>query len=367
MQFPKTSAGRKIPDLELIALHASYGQNHVVKGIDLKVHHGELIALLGPSGCGKSTILRLIAGLEQPTSGAIRVSEKDITSLPPHQRSMGIMFQDYALFPHMSVGKNVGYGLRMRGNDAQSVSRRVAEMLDLVGLADFHDRLPAALSGGQRQRVALARALAIGPSVLLLDEPFSALDRHLRLQMQAEVRRIQRATSVTTIFVTHDQEEALAMSDRIAVMSKGVISDIGEPQRIYNNPASRFALDFIGGVTRLPVQIEGVESGQTQCRLLSAQAAPILVDRTLEIEPVPGQKADLALRCEQIRLSAAPIPGFHAVSARIIDRVFVGTSTHFTLAVGETEITTIEPSGFGPELSSEDAYACWPEGAGWLV
>lgn len=362
MQNKITATGE--PDLELRAIHASYGSNHVVKGIDLKVARGELIALLGPSGCGKSTTLRLIAGLESPDSGAIRVRGTDVTSLPAHRRSMGVMFQDYALFPHMTLEKNVGYGLKMRGEKASRIKARAAEMLDLVGLADFRDRLPGALSGGQKQRVALARALAIEPSVLLLDEPFSALDRHLRLQMQTEIRRIQKATSIATIFVTHDQEEALAISDRIAVMSGGVISDIGEPRRIYDDPASRFALDFIGGRTSLPVKVTGVDGGRVTCTL---GEQTLRVDRVLETDPVPGREAELALRCEQIRVSNAALPGHTCVPARITDRIFVGTSTHYMLDIGGHTINAIEPSTGGVPPVGDDVFACWATGTGWII
>ncbi|MFV0295469.1 MAG: ABC transporter ATP-binding protein [Hyphomicrobiaceae bacterium] len=366
---PPTSSNAAVgTELELKALHASYGTNHVVKGIDLALGKGELVSLLGPSGCGKSTTLRLIAGLEIPDSGTILVRGNNITNDPPHRRAMGVMFQDYALFPHMSLEKNVGYGLKVRGEKSAKVKTRAAEMLDLVGLSHLRDRLPGALSGGQKQRVALARALAIEPAVLLLDEPFSALDRHLRLQMQTEIRRIQRATSVATIFVTHDQEEALAISDRIAVMSEGAISDIGTPQRIYDNPASRFALDFIGGRTSLPVKVVRVTQEGVVCVPKADPAQEVLVERCLERGPLPGEECDLALRCEQFQVSDRPISGLQCIPAKVIDRIFVGTQTHFTLDVGGVELATLEPSARDtlPETPGT-VYACWPAGAGWLL
>lgn len=356
------------PDLELRGLYASYGRNRVVHGIDLKVAKGELVSLLGPSGCGKSTTLRLIAGLEDAESGDIRVKGETMIGVPPHRRAMGVMFQDYALFPHMSIEKNVGYGLRMRGQPSERVRKRVHEMLDLVGLIDLKDRLPGALSGGQKQRVALARALAIEPAVLLLDEPFSALDRHLRLMMQTEVRRIQRATSIATIFVTHDQEEALAISDRIAVMSKGLIADIGEPHRIYNDPKTQFALDFIGGRTTVPVKVKSRQDHVATVVPFGDEAFEITVDKALEVEPSPGMSLVLALRSEQIRVSEKPMAGLQCYPAEILDRVFVGTSTHFTLKCRDTVIQTIEPSSnTQPSASANAVYACWPQGAGWLL
>lgn len=352
--------------LELRKVVASYGGETVVKGIDLSVAPGEFVSLLGPSGCGKSTTLRLVAGLERPVSGEIVVNGKDLTHTPPNLREMGVVFQDYALFPHMSVARNVGYGLEMRRKPSREISLRVSEMLEMVGLGDFRERLPGELSGGQRQRVALARALATRPAVLLLDEPFAALDRHLRSRMQHELRRIQRLMSVATIFVTHDQEEALAMSDRIAVMSQGILSDIGEPRRIYDDPASRFALDFIGGCSKLPVTIRRIEENAVFCEL-SGLGTLLEVQRVLGFTPAVGQPAQLALRSNQIRIRHAERADENSCPVIVKDKVFLGTSTEYTLDLSGHSIEAVTPSSDEDIPVSISAKACWSTKDGWLI
>ncbi|MCM2477235.1 ABC transporter ATP-binding protein [Rhizobium sp. CG5] len=352
--------------LELRKVVASYGGETVVKGIDLSVAPGEFVSLLGPSGCGKSTTLRLVAGLERPVSGEIIVNGRDLTRVPPNQREMGVVFQDYALFPHMNVARNVGYGLEMRRKSSAEIAERVSEMLEMVGLGDYRDRLPGELSGGQRQRVALARALATRPAVLLLDEPFAALDRHLRSRMQHELRRIQRLMSVATIFVTHDQEEALAMSDRIAVMSQGVLSDIGEPRRIYDDPASRFALDFIGGCSKLPVTVREIGETAIFCELKGHDTL-LEVQRVLGFAPVVGQPARLALRSNQIRIRQAENPDENSCPVQVKDKVFLGTSTEYTFDMGGYPVEAVEPSSNRDIAISAKALACWSKKDGWLI
>lgn len=354
------------PALELRKLVASYGGNTVVKGVDLTVAPGEFISLLGPSGCGKSTTLRLIAGLERAVDGDIIVNGKLLNGVPPHRRSMGIVFQDYALFPHMSVARNIGYGLQMRKVPAPEIASRVAEMIEMVGLAGFGGRLPGELSGGQRQRVALARALAPRPEVLLLDEPFAALDRHLRSRMQTEVRHIQRLMGVATIFVTHDQEEALAMSDRIAVMNEGVFSDVGEPRRIYERPGSRFALDFIGGCSKLSVSVEAVDGSDATCRILSTGDV-VTVSTMLEYRPAVGDRAVLALRASQIHLRDHPQAGENGCRVTVRDSVFLGTYTQFALDAGGAELEAVVTSSEAASPPSSIATACWSKSDGWLL
>src|SRR4051812_17676531 len=233
-----------------------FGKTTALDDVSLLVRRGELMTLLGPSGCGKTTLLNLVAGFLTPDGGEIAIDGRRVTDVPPYRRESGIMFQQYALFPHMSVAANVGYGLKMRRIARPEIARRVAEALALIKLEGLEDRKPRQLSGGQQQRVALARALVIRPKVLLLDEPFSALDRNLRASMQVEIKEIQRKLGVTTIFVTHDQSEALSLSDRIAILAEGRIRQIDTPQRIYQQPADRFVASFIGEVAVLRARLE---------------------------------------------------------------------------------------------------------------
>ena len=233
-------------ELRLAGLEKRYGATIAVAGIDLEVREGEFMTLLGPSGCGKTTTLGLIAGFFPPTAGEILLGGRPVAGLPPFKRDIGVVFQDYALFPHMTAGENVAFGLRMRNLEATETSKRVREALELVQLGALAERRPLELSGGQRQRVALARALVIRPAVLLLDEPLSNLDLKLREEMRVEIAGLQRRLGITTVFVTHDQGEALVMSDRIAVMNAGRIEQVGTPAEIYERPASRFVAEFIG-------------------------------------------------------------------------------------------------------------------------
>jgi putative spermidine/putrescine transport system ATP-binding protein len=233
-------------------LTKSYGANPVVKGVSFGFARGEFISLLGPSGCGKTTILRMIAGFETPSGGTIHVDGKDITDLKPNQRQLGMVFQAYALFPNLNVGDNIGFGLKVAGVPREERRARVEEMLKLIGLSGFDKRFPYEMSGGQQQRVALARAIAPRPRLLLLDEPLSALDAKIRVSLREEIRAIQRELGITTVFVTHDQEEALSISDRVVVMNAGNIEQLGTPHDIYNRPATRFAATFVGHLNALP-------------------------------------------------------------------------------------------------------------------
>lgn len=289
--------------------------------VSIEIEQGEFFTLLGPSGCGKTTLLRCIAGFETPTSGTIFLSGKDITYTPPNKRPVNTVFQSYALFPHLTVAKNVAFGLQMLGKPKQDMTQAVDRVLKLVRLEEFADRLPQQLSGGQQQRVALARALAPQPKVLLLDEPLSALDLKLRKEMQGELKRLQHETGITFIFVTHDQEEALTMSDRIAVMSAGKLLQIGRPREIYNHPANRFVADFIGETNFLKASIE---NGVT--KLASGDRLSI-----------PTEGADgavtLAVRPEQIQIVSAGQPG--VIPATITDTTYFGTDVHYHLALSD--------------------------------
>jgi putative spermidine/putrescine transport system ATP-binding protein len=238
-------------------MHRWYGPVHALDGLSISIAPGELIALLGPSGCGKTTALRALGGLDEVDHGRILVGGKDITGVPTNKRNMGIVFQSYSLFPNMTARDNVSYGLRLRGVDAKARKKKAEETLDLVGLAVQADRYPHQMSGGQQQRVALARALAIEPSVLLLDEPLSALDAKVRRQLREEIRRIQIMVGITTLFVTHDQEEALAMGDRVGVMSAGRLEQIAAPVELYERPQTRFVAEFVGLTNRIPAKTDG--------------------------------------------------------------------------------------------------------------
>jgi putative spermidine/putrescine transport system ATP-binding protein len=244
--------------LDVEELTVRYGQSVAVDGVTLSIKPGEVVALLGPSGCGKTTLLRVIAGFVRQVGGRVLVDGAGIDHLPANQRNVGIVFQNYALFPHMTVAENVAYGLRARAQRSADVGQRVDRMLDMVQLGGFRDRLPRQLSGGQQQRVALARALAVEPSILLLDEPFAALDRNLRLDMQIEVKRLQRQLGLTTILVTHDQDEAMSVADRIAVMNKGKVEQFDTPVAIYDRPQTLFVNGFIGTTNLLPGKVTSV-------------------------------------------------------------------------------------------------------------
>ncbi len=241
--------------VDIVGLSRTYGSVRALDGLSLHLAPGELVALLGPSGCGKTTALRILAGLEEPTAGRISVAGKDITDVPPNRRDMGMVFQAYSLFPHLTVLENVAFGLKLRGKAKAARSSRALEMLDLVGLAAHRDKFATELSGGEQQRVALARALAVEPQVLLLDEPLSALDAKVRVQLREEIRRVQTEVGTTTLFVTHDQEEALAVADRVGVMNRGRLEQIAGPVQLYAAPATPFVAEFVGLSNRIPARV----------------------------------------------------------------------------------------------------------------
>jgi spermidine/putrescine transport system ATP-binding protein len=253
--------------IELDAVTKYFGDFPAVREADFAIARGEFFAMLGPSGCGKTTTLKMIAGFEQPSAGRVLLEGNDVSRVPPHKRNVNTVFQQYALFPHMSVAENVAFGPRSKKVPRAEYTQRVAEMLDVVRLADFAKRKPSQLSGGQQQRVALARALVNYPSALLLDEPLAALDLKLREAMQLELKRIQREVGITFVFVTHDQGEALTMSDRIAVMNEGVVEQIGTPEEIYQRPASLFVAGFIGSANLLPGTITSSDGDETVVQL----------------------------------------------------------------------------------------------------
>jgi putative spermidine/putrescine transport system ATP-binding protein len=285
--------------LTIDAVTHRYGATAAVDGVTLEMKAGELVALLGPSGCGKTTLLRIIAGFIRQTEGRVIVGGDVIDPLPPHRRTVGIVFQNYALFPHMSVAENVAYGLAARGAPRNEQQERVTEMLDLVKLGAMAERLPRQLSGGQQQRVALARALAVRPSILLLDEPFAALDKNLRLDMQIEIKRIQRAAGTTTVIVTHDQEEALSMADRVAVLNEGRLEQFDAATRVYDEPGSFFVNTFVGSANVLPCEIASASDGIAKVRLDGGGA----MTGKLAAPLAPGSRARLCVRPEHLRFT----------------------------------------------------------------
>jgi putative spermidine/putrescine transport system ATP-binding protein len=275
----------------------AYGETVALDGFDLDVGEGELLALLGPSGCGKTTALRLLAGFLQPTSGRILIDAQDVSVLPPHKRNTGMVFQDYALFPHMTVADNIAFGLHERGQRGAAVRKRVNELLALVRLTGTDERYPGALSGGQQQRVALARALAFGPSVLLMDEPFGALDQKLREVMQIELVQLQNQLGITTIFVTHDQHEAMTVADRIGVMSGGRLEQLGSPEEVYNRPSNSFVAQFVGKINLFTARIVDIAGSRV---VLNANGARLAAPHAPWAEP--GTEIDVAVRPESMDL-----------------------------------------------------------------
>ena len=293
-----------------------------LRDVSLDVGEGEFVCFLGPSGCGKTTLLRAIAGLDIQTSGTIRQAGRDISALPPEERDFGIVFQSYALFPNLTLRQNIAFGLENRGQDRRATAARVAELLETIGLTAHGDKYPAQISGGQQQRVALARALAPQPKVLLLDEPLSALDYKLRKEMQIELKRLQHETGITFIFVTHDQEEALTMSDRIAVMSAGKIQQIGSARDIYTRPVNRFVASFIGESNFLPATAAG---GKVTLKAGGSVDASGAEGRAGEVT--------VAVRPEQVRILDRSEPG--ALPATITNLVYFGTDTHCHMALAD--------------------------------
>ena len=338
--------------LELSGLSKAFDANLVLDSFSLSVARGEFITLLGPSGCGKTTLLRLVAGLLNADAGTVRVDGRDLTHLPAHRRNVGIVFQSYALFPHLNVHDNIAFGLRAKGVASALVEREVREALALVRLEEFGGRSVRALSGGQQQRVSLARAMVTKPAVMLLDEPFSALDRKLRETMQIETRQILRRIGATAIFVTHDQEEALVMSDRVVVMNQGRAEQIGAPKSVYAAPATPFVLGFVGQATRLRGT---VESGDGRMMLVRTESGAVSVPGSF----AQGTRVLVAVRPERVRVNeASDLP----LKAIVRDFAFLGSKTHVMFESAADDVLMAELPGAPPEemRSGSEVAVSWP-------
>lgn len=318
--------------LEIENLHKTFGTNTALHQFDMQIERGEFVTFLGPSGCGKTTVLRMIAGFETPTRGMIRIDGRDVTHMRTRQRNVGMVFQSYALFPNMTVAENIGFGLRVAGKSADEIRRRVEEMLQLIKLPALAARYPWQLSGGQQQRVALARALAGKPEVLLLDEPLSALDAKIRISLREDIRTLQRELGITSIFVTHDQEEALSISDRIVVMNEGRIEQIGSPAQIYNFPRTRFVASFVGTLNILTGHVVDPATGR-----MAVDGQELVTTRALASDDA-GKKRLLALRPEAIVLEA-PAPGRNTLAATVEDVNFLGSVVRIRARVNEAVLS----------------------------
>jgi putative spermidine/putrescine transport system ATP-binding protein len=346
--------------LELSHVRKEFSGAAAVEDFSLVAEQGEFISFLGPSGCGKTTTLRMVAGFELPTSGAITIAGQDLTFVPPNKRKVGMVFQSYALFPNMTVIDNIGYGLRIAGKNKSEISARVREMLGLIHMENFGERYPSQLSGGQQQRVALARALAFHPQVLLLDEPLSALDAKIRVELRQEIRRIQQQLGITTIYVTHDQEEALSLSDRVVVMSQGRIEQVGVPLDIYNKPSTEFVASFVGQLNLLPVTfVNGAKN------LVSFKGQVVRAGRVTEsASPINPR---LAIRPEE--LNPGRLDGHNTLSGKVESINYLGSIVRLKL--------DIEGSLLSMDMFNEqnlhiptvgEAYSVhFPEAACWLI
>ncbi|HEX4124006.1 MAG TPA: ABC transporter ATP-binding protein [Tepidisphaeraceae bacterium] len=321
-----------------------FGATVALRNVNLQIATGELFFLLGPSGCGKSTLLRLIAGLHEPTAGRILFDDRDVTSLGTEKRNAVMCFQSYALWPHMTVRENVRFGLNVRGLPREQQNRRVEEVLELVRMREFAERKPNALSGGQQQRVALARALAVHPDCLLLDEPLSNLDAQLRLEMRGEIRRICKSAGFTTIYVTHDQKEALSVADRIAVMEDGRIVQVGTPAELYHKPASPFVAAFVGATNLIPGELVEIKNGLATVK---TAIGPLTV--AAPADPQLGRRVTVSIRPEHMRAASPGTPGMNRIIGTIKETTFVGeTSEHILDAAGlQLRVTRMPPEFAG--------------------
>ena len=370
MDEPPDASRVPQPDTAVITLdrvHKAFGSFVAVREVNFSIARGEFFAMLGPSGCGKTTTLKMIAGFERPTSGRVLLDGVDVSNVPPWKRNVNTVFQHYALFPHLSVADNVAFGPRSKKLPRREITQRVREMLEVVRLEEVSSRRPGLLSGGQQQRVALARALVNLPSALLLDEPLAALDLKLREAMQLELKRIQREVGIAFLLVTHDQREALTMSDRIAVMSQGVVEQIGTPEDIYHRPASLFVAGFIGSANLLPGTAAGHDGEATVVRLNSG--ASIRASGGLRA-PSQGDPLSVMLRPERLRPAMDARADGHVLQATVVDLIFQGATAQLRLALTDcTELVTyVESQAELPFLRpGERIWVTWEPGSAYLL
>ena len=316
--------------LQINNVSKTFGSAEAVKEFNLDIEKGELVSFLGPSGCGKTTTLRMVAGFETPTSGKIVINDEDLTSTPPNQRDVGMVFQSYALFPNMTVAGNIGFGLKVAKKPPEEIKPRVAELLELINMAEYGDRYPYQLSGGQQQRVALARALALRPEVLLLDEPLSALDAKIRVSLRSEIRSIQQKLGITAIYVTHDQEEALSISDRVVVMNVGQMEQVGTPFEIYNFPKTAFVASFVGTLNAVEAEVIDPKGNTLQYNGIQLQTAGGLDERK------SGDKVTIAIRPERFSFSSEQKKA-NVLDAVIENITFLGSIVRIQVVVGSTK------------------------------
>ncbi len=347
------------PSVEIQDVTKRFGEVAAVDGVSLAIGRGELFALLGPSGCGKTTLLRMIAGFETPDAGAIRIQGQDVTRVPPHRRPVNMVFQQYALFPHLTVAENVGFGLRYQRLARADQARKIGEALALVRLNGLERRRPDQLSGGQRQRVALARALVLEPQVLLLDEPLAALDPNLRREVQVEIKSLQRELGISFVFVTHDREEALAMSDRIAVMSQGRVEQVGSPAGVFESPETEFVARFLGATNVFTAEVRHQEDGRLVLQLPDGTELAVADSGPPRLRREPVR---FVVRPEKLALRAVPVPGEISLAVTVEDRVYHGASTEWIVRDrgGERFTVLAQNAGEAPSFApGSPAFLGW--------
>jgi spermidine/putrescine ABC transporter ATP-binding subunit len=346
--------------LELRDVTKSFGRAHAVRGVSLDVEKGELISLLGPSGCGKTTVLRMISGFLKPDGGTIVLGGQVVNHVPPHQRETGMVYQSYALFPHMTVFDNIAFGLRMRRLPGQEITARVDRVLELTRLASMADRFPSQLSGGQQQRVALARAVVIKPVLLLLDEPLSNLDAKLRSSVRQEIRALQQALSITTLFVTHDQEEALSISDRVAIMNAGRLEQVGPPVDVYCRPGSTFVADFVGSANILAGRVHGLRADGAELHLRDGCRVRIGASP----EATEGRPLAIAIRPERLQLHARQPTGVDNAFPVVLEhREYIGATTRYRVRLPNGEPLVVQHRADIPLSIDSGLFVSWDRDA----